>query len=191
MIDFDSIVGFDWDEGNKQKNWEKHQVDFRECEEVFFNQPLLIHEDTMHSSQEKRYYILGRSDTGRPLFLVFTLRNDKIRVISARTKAKGKERYMNSKRKPIPQLSSEEREFWAAHDSSEYIDWSTAEKNPTFSRLKPSTRTVSIRLPESLIVSLKTLANKRDVPYQSLMKIFLAEKVKEETTQQHIQPESK
>jgi predicted DNA binding CopG/RHH family protein len=100
---------------------------------------------------------------------------------------------MSSKRKPIPPFSSEdeEREFWATHDSSEYIDWSTTEKNPTFSRLKPSTRTVSIRLPESLIVSLKTLANKRDVPYQSLMKIFLAEKVKEETTQSHVQPESK
>ena len=91
---------------------------------------------------------------------------------------------MSSKHKPIPQFRSEdeEREFWATHDSTEYIDWSKAEKNPTFSRLKPSTRTVSIRLPESLIAALKTLANKRDVPYQSLMKIFLAEKVKEEST---------
>lgn len=84
---------------------------------------------------------------------------------------------MDSKRKPVPQLSSEneEREFWATQDSTEYIDWSKAAKNPTFSRLKPSTRTVSIRLPESLIAELKTLANKRDVPYQSLVKIFLAE----------------
>jgi predicted DNA binding CopG/RHH family protein len=98
---------------------------------------------------------------------------------------------MNSKHKAVPPFSSEdeEREFWTTHDSSEYIDWSSAEKNPAFSRLKPSTRTVSIRLPESLIASLKTLANKRDVPYQSLVKIFLAEKVREETAQQHIQPE--
>lgn len=105
------------------------------------------------------------------------------------TKAKGKERYMKSKHKPIPPFSNEdeEREFWATHDSSEHIDWSTAEKNPTFSRLKPSTRTVSIRLPESLIASLKTLANKRDVPYQSLVKIFLAEKVREETAQDKAQ----
>ncbi len=88
MIDFDSIVGFDWDDGNKQKNWEKHQVDFRECEEVFFNQPLLIKEDSKHSSQEKRFYVLGRSDIGRTLFLVFTLRNNKIRVISARDQSK-------------------------------------------------------------------------------------------------------
>jgi predicted DNA binding CopG/RHH family protein len=91
---------------------------------------------------------------------------------------------MSSKHKSIPQFNNEdeEREFWATHDSTDYIDWSKAEKSPSFSRPKPSTRTVSIRLPESLIASLKTLANKRDVPYQSLVKIFLAEKVKEETT---------
>ena len=100
---------------------------------------------------------------------------------------------MNSKRKPIPQFSSEdeELEFWATHDSSEYLDWNKAEKNPTFSHLKPSTRTISIRLPESLIAALKTLANKRDVPYQSLVKIFLAEKIREETSAQHVQPEPK
>ena len=88
VFDFDSIIGFDWDEGNKDKNWDKHQVDFRECEEVFFNQPLLIYEDIKHSFQEKRYYVLGRSDSNRMLFLVFTLRNNKIRVISARDQSK-------------------------------------------------------------------------------------------------------
>jgi uncharacterized DUF497 family protein len=88
VFDFGSIVGFDWDEGNKQKNWEKHQVDYRECEEVFFNQPLLINEDTKHSTQEKRYHVLGRSDTGRTVILVFTIRNNKIRVISARDQSK-------------------------------------------------------------------------------------------------------
>ena len=98
------------------------------------------------------------------------------------TKAKRKGRSMNSNRESLPRFSSEdeEREFWATHDSTEYVDWSRAEKNPTFPRLKPSTRTVSIRLPESLIAALKTLANKKDVPYQSLVKMFLAEKVKEE-----------
>ncbi len=88
VFDFDSLVGFDWDEGNKQKNWEKHQVDYTECEEVFFNQPLLISEDTRHSLQEQRYHVLGRSDTGRTLFPVFTIRNNKIRVISARDQSK-------------------------------------------------------------------------------------------------------
>ena len=88
MFDFDSLVGFDWDEGNKQKNWEKHQVDYTECEEVFFNKPSLIGDDTNHSFQEQRYYVLGRTDIGRTLFLVFTVRNNKIRVISARDQSK-------------------------------------------------------------------------------------------------------
>lgn len=73
---------------------------------------------------------------------------------------------MSSKNKSIPHFNNEdeEREFWANHDSTDYVDWSKAEKNPSFSQLKPSTRTVSIRLPKSLIAALKTLANKRDVP---------------------------
>jgi len=84
-------------------------------------------------------------------------------------------------RKPIPRFESEdqEREFWSAHDSTEYVDWSTA-KLVSFWNLKPSTKTISIRLPESLLEDLKLLANKRDVPYQSLLKIFLAERIAQE-----------
>ncbi len=83
--------------------------------------------------------------------------------------------------KKIPKYKSEEveRAFWATHDSTEYIDYSGANK-VIFPNLKPSTRTISIRLPEALLEHLKTLANKRDVPYQSLLKILLAEKVDEE-----------
>ena len=83
--------------------------------------------------------------------------------------------------KKIPKFKSkaEEAEFWSTHDSTEYIDYSTA-KRVVFPNLKPSTKTISIRLPESLIEHLKLLANKRDVPYQSLLKIFLSEKVEEE-----------
>lgn len=83
--------------------------------------------------------------------------------------------------KPIPQFETEdeEREFWSTHDSTEYIDWGQA-KPIRLPHLKPSTRTISIRLPESLLEQLKILANKRDVPYQSLVKIFLAERVEEE-----------
>lgn len=86
-----------------------------------------------------------------------------------------------SKLKKIPKFKSEaeEVEFWATHDSTEYIDYSKA-KRVVFPNLKPSTKTISIRLPESLIEHLKLLANKRDIPYQSLLKIFLAEKVEEE-----------
>jgi predicted DNA binding CopG/RHH family protein len=82
---------------------------------------------------------------------------------------------------PIPKFSSEdeEREFWATHDSVDYVDWSRA-KPATFSRLKPSTQTISLRLPEALLENLKMLANKRDVPYQSLLKVFLAERVEQE-----------
>ncbi len=96
MFNLDHLVGFDWDEGNKQKNWEKHQVDYTECEQVFFNKPLLISEDTTHSSQEQRYYVLGQSDISRTLFLVFTVRNNKIRIISARDQSK-KERMIYGK----------------------------------------------------------------------------------------------
>ena len=84
-------------------------------------------------------------------------------------------------RKPIPQFETEaqEQEFWSAHDSTDYVDWSTAQR-VTFGRLKPSTQTISIRLPAALLEDLKLLAHKRDVPYQSLVKIFLAERVAQE-----------
>ncbi|MFH2043702.1 MAG: BrnA antitoxin family protein [Pseudomonadota bacterium] len=84
-------------------------------------------------------------------------------------------------KKKIPKFNSEaeERLFWQNNDSSEYIDWPDAEE-AIFSRLKPSTKTISIRLPESMIEELKLLANKRDVPYQSLLKIFLSERIDSE-----------
>jgi len=81
-------------------------------------------------------------------------------------------------KKKIPEFKNEaeERAFWQQNDSSEYLDWSDGE-NVIFSRLKPTTRTISIRLPESMIEELKLIANKRDVPYQSLLKIFLSERI--------------
>jgi predicted DNA binding CopG/RHH family protein len=84
-------------------------------------------------------------------------------------------------KKKIPKFKNEveERLFWQQHDSSDYLDWSDAEE-VVFSRLKPTTRTISIRLPETMIEELKLLANKRDVPYQSLLKIFLSERIDSE-----------
>ena len=81
----------------------------------------------------------------------------------------------------IPKFKNEdkEREFWATHDSTDYINWSTGKK-VVLSKLKPSIKTISLRLPESMLEELKLLANKRDVPYQSLLKIFLAERLEEE-----------
>ncbi len=77
-------TGFDWNEGNSKKNWIKHKVTPAECEQIFFNQPLLIKDDVQHSETEKRFFALGQTDKNRSLFIVFTLRIDLIRVISAR-----------------------------------------------------------------------------------------------------------
>ena len=77
------VTGFDWDESNASKVWEKHSVSQSECEQVFFNQPLVVAEDVKHSDEEQRYYVLGVTDQGRTLFLVFTLCEDRIRVITA------------------------------------------------------------------------------------------------------------
>ena len=84
-----------------------------------------------------------------------------------------------TKRIPDFKNEDEEREFWATHDSTEYIDWKQGER-VTFSNLKPSVKKISLRLPESMLEELKLLANKKDVPYQSLLKIFLAERIDKE-----------
>ncbi len=83
--------------------------------------------------------------------------------------------------KKIPDFKNEEEEaeFWGTNDSTEYIDWSKA-KRAVFPNLKPSTESISLRLPSFLLARIKQLANKKDVPYQSLMKIFLSEKVDQE-----------
>ena len=77
-------TGFDWDDGNVTKNWETHDVSEAECEQVFFNRPLVARRDTGHSDIEARFYVLGRTDSGRLLFVAFTIRHEKVRVISAR-----------------------------------------------------------------------------------------------------------
>jgi predicted DNA binding CopG/RHH family protein len=87
----------------------------------------------------------------------------------------------NAKVKPVPGFHSEdeEREFWAAQDSTRFIDWRLAGRRK-FPQLKPTLRTISLRLPVHMIEDLKVLVNKRDVPYQSLLKIFLAERLEKE-----------
>jgi predicted DNA binding CopG/RHH family protein len=88
---------------------------------------------------------------------------------------------MARKAKQIPRQLSEdqEREFWSKSDSTDYIDWSDA-RPLVLPNLKPSLKTISLRLPEHMLAELKVLANKRDVPYQSLLKLFLAERLEEE-----------
>ena len=85
---------------------------------------------------------------------------------------------MSKKLKPVPEFQneSEEREFWESHDTTEYLDWSKA-KRVSFPNLKPSSTSISLRLPLGLLDQIKVAANKRDVPYQSLIKTWLAEKV--------------
>jgi uncharacterized DUF497 family protein len=80
--------GFQWDDGNHDKNWISHQVTKLECEQIFFNNPLLIGDDKKHSKTEIRYYALGKTDDERKLFIVFTIRENLIRIISARDMSK-------------------------------------------------------------------------------------------------------
>lgn len=85
-------------------------------------------------------------------------------------------------RKTVPTFKNEaeERRFWETHDTTDYVDWSAA-RSIRFPNLKPSTETISLRLPAGLLADLKALANKQDVPYQSLLKVFLADRVARES----------
>ena len=82
--DFSRYLGFEWDKENSDKIWRMHKVSPFECEQVFFNQPLVVAPDESHSRDERRYYVLGRTDARRRLFLVFTARKSLVRVVSAR-----------------------------------------------------------------------------------------------------------
>ena len=84
MGDGAEATEFEWDEGNADKSWIRHRVSQSECEQVFFNRPLVVTEDELHSREELRYFALGQTDAGRLLFVVYTLRGEKVRVISAR-----------------------------------------------------------------------------------------------------------
>ncbi|HXO19726.1 MAG TPA: BrnA antitoxin family protein [Thermoanaerobaculia bacterium] len=93
------------------------------------------------------------------------------------------------KRKEIPEFEdeAEERRFWSQTDSTDYVDWSQAQRLQ-LPELHPTLKTISLRLPVSLIAELKVLANKRDVPYQSLLKTYLADRVREELERQTVSP---
>jgi len=86
--DLEQCTGFEWDDGNVGKNREKHEVSDGECEEIFFNDPLIVGADLMHSKRERRYFALGRSGSDRALLVAFTIRKRLIRVISARDMTK-------------------------------------------------------------------------------------------------------
>lgn len=88
-------IGFEWDKGNTLKNWERHKVTQGECEQVFFNEPLVVFDDLKHSQEEQRMYLLGATDSGRLLFLVFTIRKKLLRVVSARDMNKKERKLYN------------------------------------------------------------------------------------------------
>jgi len=89
-----NCTGFEWDDGNLTKNWDIHEVSPGECDQILFNKPLIVKKDKKHSLLENRYYVLGKTDSERLLFLVFTIRKDKIRIISARDMTRSeKKRY--------------------------------------------------------------------------------------------------
>lgn len=96
-FDFSKIVGFEWDDGNREKNWLRHAVTVAECEEIFFNQPLLVTTDDKHSQKEPRLYALGKTNAGRRLFISFTLRGSLLRVISARDMSRKERRIYDQK----------------------------------------------------------------------------------------------
>ena len=85
-------TGFDWDDGNDSKNWGKHDVFRFECEQVFLNHRVVARRDRTHSASEPRFYALGQTDEGRLLFVSFTIRQNEIRVISARDMARDERR---------------------------------------------------------------------------------------------------
>ena len=83
-VSMPEFEGFEWDQGNIDKNWLTHSVSPQEAEQVFFNAPLIVADDAKHSKKEKRYFVLGQTDEGRPLFIAFTVREKRIRVVSVR-----------------------------------------------------------------------------------------------------------
>ena len=126
----EDCVGFDWDEANAHKNWERHRVTPEEAEDVFFHEPLVIRSDPRHSKREKRYYALGHTAIGRRLFVVFTIRRKLIRVISVRDMNRNESNVYESYEEESPEFTSEEEErrFWATADSTDFVDWSAAKR---------------------------------------------------------------
>jgi uncharacterized protein len=98
MLNLDNYTGFQWDKGNINKSYQKHGITPNEAEEPFLDEKVLVLEDVKHSGKEKRYFLIGKTVVGKILFVAFTLRKDKVRIISAR-KASKKERRIYEKQK--------------------------------------------------------------------------------------------
>ena len=178
----ENCIGFDWDQHNEEKNWELHHVTPEEAEDVFFHEPLVIRGDVKHSKQEKAL-LRSWADGNREDVICFVHRPWTFDPgdLGSRYESEWRKRFMESKKKAIPEFKTEEdeRAFWSTADSTKYIDWSSAKRRKLV-QLRPTLRTISLRLPVAMIEDLKVLANQRDVPYQSLLKVFLAERLVQE-----------
>ena len=108
-MNFDEIIGFEWDEGNKDKNLLKHNVSSAECEEVFYNDAYFA-QAAKYSGGEKRYILFGKTDNGRELAVVFTVRRNKIRIISARDQNRKEKKFFHEKQDKETQNNTEVQE---------------------------------------------------------------------------------
>ncbi|MFH1618332.1 MAG: BrnT family toxin [bacterium] len=95
-MDWSKCTGFDWDKANSEKNWLKHKVTPFECEQIFLNHPIIVAPDKAHSQKETRLYALGQTDMERPLFVVFAIRKNLVRIISARDMSRREKEVHNS-----------------------------------------------------------------------------------------------
>lgn len=173
MIVISEPIEFQWDEGNSHNNKDKHRVEKTEAEDVFSDKNKIIFSDTFHSDTEKRYIVLGKTSKRRLLYIIFTLRNGNIRIISARDINK-KEVYLYKKKLVLPKFKNEdeEREFWLKLDLSEYFE--PDDFVPvSFPNLKPTSRPISIKIPEYLLNHVKEKAHSMNIPYQALIKKYI------------------
>jgi uncharacterized DUF497 family protein len=101
---FGEFLEFEWDRGNAEKSWKRHRVTVSECEQVFFNKPLAVSPDPGHSSEEIRFFAFGKTDSGRGLAVVFTIRRGRIRVVTAREISRREKRTYETSEKENPEV---------------------------------------------------------------------------------------
>lgn len=151
---------FEWGAGNREKNWRKHHVSIQEAEEAFLDEKRLIANDRPHSHGDpvSRYILLGRTKAGRVLYIAFTSREHNIRVISARS---------------IDRDADAEFDFWSQLDLTENFE--PSDFHPvSFPNLKPTSESVTLRIPGYLLHRVKERAHAIGMPYQSLIKQMIA-----------------
>lgn len=169
---------FEWAWGNTTHLWERHQVRPFEAEEAITDLHAIVEPDELHSQEEKRFAVIGKTRKHRLLFLVFTIRTKRIRVLHART-AKREEVQLYEEKTSAAYFKDEEEEhiFWENIDLSEYYEAKDFKHFDLEQFLKehgqPKSTRVTMRLPAELVSKVKQQAEEMDVPYQSLMKLYI------------------